>query len=426
MSFILKTNPIPVNIKLTAAGREKLSQGNFNVTHFSLGDSEMDYKFYKNNSIDPNTSNVLLPVENVKEIRYKIKRSFNDTNFLYSVDPVSTKSEVYNEVSMGFFNGNEIYNMSFNTEDTRVKESNLKIDISQLSTNTSTVTVIKDTDYTEGEGVEVGDYLLVSWINPYISGKTENTIQSDVYTPYLFYKIESISGTIAGNNLQLTLDRDVPNFNTGITGSTYYAYCYIYPKYDSILNYYGTEFLSDYWTFTDDNYIENCYNPNKRVHIWNFTLFYPENYIGVKTSDKIPNELYSYKYKSFLNYISANNVDLIYGIIHYTNSLPDNNIGERFYENSAELLLPTVMWHKNTDNKIGARFICDETLNTVLDNGIRYYNLIDLNNNIVGKCFPDLKIFLIEDQELVKILAFKSNRNWTLPTTRIGISGLNC
>ena len=84
------------------------------------------------------------------------------------------------------------------------------------------------------------------------------------------------------------------------------------------------------------------------------------------------------------------------------------------------------MWHKNTDNKIGARFVCDETLNTVVDSGIRYYNLIDSNKYIVGKCFPDLKIFLIEDQELVKVLVFKSNRNWTLPTTKIGISGLNC
>lgn len=426
MSFILKTNPIPVNIKLTEAGREKLSQGNFNVTQFSLGDSEMNYKFYKKNNINPNTSNVLLPIDNLKEIRYKVKKSFNDETLLYPINPSSKKNIVYNEVNMGFFDGNDIYDMSINTNLNRLKEHNLKIDISELSTDTNIVSIIKDNDYTIGEGVEIGDYLLVSWINPYISGKTENTIQSEYYTPYLFYKVESISGSIGTNNLQLTLDRNVPNFGAGISGSTYYSNCYIYPKYDSIINYYGTEFLSDYWTFTDNNYIENCYLTNNRINIWNYTLFYPENYIGITDSYKLPNELYSFKFKSFLNYISANNKNIIYGIIHYTNSLPDNNIGEGFYENSAELLLPTVMWHKNTDNKIGVKFTCEQNINVIQDSGISYYNLIDDNQYIVGKCFPDMKIFLIEDQELVKVLAFKSNRNWTLPTPKVGISGLNC
>jgi hypothetical protein len=426
MSFILKTNPIPVSIKLTAAGREKLSNGNFNITQFSLGDSEMNYSFYKKNGIDPNTSNVLLPFEALTDIRYKIKRSFNDSSFLYPVTSSTTKNEVYNEVNMGFFNGNDIYDMTINTELDRVKESNLKIDISQLSTNTNVLNIIKDTGYTAGNGVEIGDYLMVSWINPYLSGKTENDIESDIYSPYLFYKIESFTGTIAGNNLQVTLDRNVPNFGSGISGSTYYSYCYIYPKYDSILDYYGSEFLSDYWAFTDDNYIENCYNSNKKVNIWNYTLFYPEKYIGIEDTDKLPNDLYSYKYKSFLTYISATDINKVYGIVHYTNTIPDNNVGEGFYDNDAELLLPTIMWHKNTDNKIGVRFFCEQNINTVENSALRYYNLIDNNNYIVGKCFPDLKVFLIEDQELVKVLAFKSNRNWTLPTPKVGISGLNC
>jgi hypothetical protein len=426
MSFILKTNPTPVNIKLTAAGREKLSNGNFNVSSFSIGDSEIDYKFYKNNDINPNTSNVLLPFDNNKEIRYKIKKSFTDTEYNYPINPASTKNNIYNEVNMGFFNGIDIYNTSINTELNRLKEYNLKTDISQLSTDTNILNIVKNDDYVSGNGVEIGDYLLVKWYNPFINGSVDNEINSNIYNPYLFYKIISFTGSIGNDDLQVTLDRDLPNFGDALSGDTYYSSCYIYPKYDSIIEYYGSEFLSDYWNFTDNNYIENCYNPNNRVQIWNYTLFYPEKYIGITDDDKIPNELYSYKFKSFLNYISVNSVDNIYGIVHYTNSLPDNNIGESFYENSAELWLPTIMWHKNTDNKIGARFICEQNINVIQDNGLRYYNLIDDNKNIVGKCFPDLKIFLIEDQELVKVLTFKSNRNWTLPTTKVGISGLNC
>lgn len=426
MSFIQKIDQTSISIKLTNAGRERLANGNFNVRYYAIGDSEIDYNFYKRNNINPNNTNILIPTENITDIRYKIKKSFNDVNFLYEVSPSSYKDTVYNDINMGFFNGDDINLMKFNRESNRLKESGLKIDISTLTTNTNVVNIIQDDDYQTGNGVEVGDYILIGWTNPYTESFNTDQLNSEIYTPYIFYKIISISGTIGGNNLALTLDRNVPNFGTGVDVDTYYAYCFIYPKYDSILDYYGTEFLSDYWNFNTDNYIENCYNPNNKVYIWNYTLFYPDNYIGITDTDKIPNDLYSYKYKSFLNYISANSKQDVYGIIHYTNSLPDNNIGEGFYENTAELWIPTLMWHKNNSNKLGAKFVCEENVNNNIDLGLKFYNLVDENGNQVGKCFSELKIFLIEDQELVKVLAFKSNRNWTLPESQVGISSLEC
>jgi hypothetical protein len=54
--------------------------------------------------------------------------------------------------------------------------------------------------------------------------------------------------------------------------------------------------------------------------------------------------------------------------------------------------------------------------------GIRYYFLWDTHTNNsnglpnrVGKVFPDQKIIIIDDEELVAALSYKSNRNWTLP-----------
>jgi hypothetical protein len=44
-----------------------------------------------------------------------------------------------------------------------------------------------------------------------------------------------------------------------------------------------------------------------------------------------------------------------------------------------------------------------------------YRDLVDQYGNIVGKVFNDLKIFVIEDQELLFAMSYKSNRNWTLP-----------
>ena len=61
--------------------------------------------------------------------------------------------------------------------------------------------------------------------------------------------------------------------------------------------------------------------------------------------------------------------------------------------------------------------------------GIRYYNLWDTNANEynneypnrVGKVFPDQKIIVIDDEEIIASLSYKSNRNWTLPSPRISL-----
>jgi hypothetical protein len=59
--------------------------------------------------------------------------------------------------------------------------------------------------------------------------------------------------------------------------------------------------------------------------------------------------------------------------------------------------------------------------------GIRYYNLWDTHANIdgypsrVGKVFPDYKIIIIDDEEIIAAMSYKSNRNWTLPAPRVSL-----
>jgi hypothetical protein len=43
MSYILKNTSALINSRLTDTGREKLSQGNFNISYFQIGDSEVSY-----------------------------------------------------------------------------------------------------------------------------------------------------------------------------------------------------------------------------------------------------------------------------------------------------------------------------------------------------------------------------------------------
>ena len=145
-------------------------------------------------------------------------------------------------------------------------------------------------------------------------------------------------------------------------------------------------------------------------------------------------------------------------IIHYTNNTIDFFYGEKFAleqpisgtiaeditgdARNFKLHLPWLMWHKNPECCYGETFYVvppqdNFTITTTLlfephyikstknsdmnVPGIRYYYLYDTHPssnglpNPVGKVFPDQKIIIIDDEELIAALSYKSNRNWTLP-----------
>jgi hypothetical protein len=153
-------------------------------------------------------------------------------------------------------------------------------------------------------------------------------------------------------------------------------------------------------------------------------------------------------------------------IIHYTNNTIDFFYGEKFAleprditepeDNTGEarnfkVHLPWIMWHKNPQCCYGQTFYVDppgfdslltplfevhyleSTKNEDMNNpGIRYYHLWDTNPNQnstpeagipnrVGKVFPDHKLIIIDDEELVAALSYKSNRNWTLPAPKVSL-----
>lgn len=427
MSFILKENPIVVNIKLTDEGRKKLASGNFNISNFSVGDSEIDYEFYNSNNFNINNSIVLSSNENIKDIRYKIKKYNNTEINNHPINALTSKTEVNNDLNLGFFTGDDIYKLDIIKDYEYVKEFNLIIDNSTLFTSQfkNILTIRQGDNFVLNLEPEVGDYIMVKWINPNINYDSE--VNSEIYQPYLWYKILEITGSLANNNLSVIVDRDLPDFGE-LTANISFSYCMIFPKFNSMESYYGNQFLSTDWNFTDDELLENKKCDVKITPVLSFNIIYPKNNLGFKVNDIYPNDLNSYRYFGFLNYISEYNKDsdLILGIIHYTNTSINNNIGEGFYNNTPELLLPTIMWYKNKDNKLGVKFTCSDELKKISTYNIKYYDLIDNTGFVVGKCFIDIKIFLIEDQELLTAMNFKSNRNWTLPPSTLSINQIIC
>ena len=163
-----------------------------------------------------------------------------------------------------------------------------------------------------------------------------------------------------------------------------------------------------------------------------------------------PKETDTFYFNSFLEKkeVTPNEQKAI-AIIHYSNSSADMVYGEKLAlnkeianiemtmgdERTFKISLPTLLWHKSKVKKIGETFyanppgfnnfnvnyIKSNINSTMNDPGIRYFHLWDLNPNEnnelnrIGKVFPDMKTIIIDDEEVIAAMSYKSNRNWTLP-----------
>jgi len=293
--------------------------------------------------------------------------------------------------------------------------------------------------------------------------------------PMLTYRIVSVCQN------EITLDRPTPDY-TYLT-SVCYARTLIYPP--SMVPVYDSATPRQHWNDNVINFESVCYTDESDVKIWNMNIPWSENPAGLNSAlYKGYTEFGSIGYlgsKEYFGYASNSgqtDTDSVYyynsfgdkiivqpkdqkaiAIIHYTNQTIDFFYGEKFalepYDPSNpadttgqarnfKLHIPWVMWHKNPNCCNGETFWVDppgfdeldlfqvhyleSTKNSDMNNpGIRYYHLWDTNPNIngspnrVGKVFPDSKIIVIDDEELIAAMSYKANRNWTLPVPRISL-----
>jgi len=208
--------------------------------------------------------------------------------------------------------------------------------------------------------------------------------------------------------------------------------------------------------------------------LYDYTSFGSTSYIGAKEyfgymsdSGQTDTSLVFY-YNSFGDVIKVEPKEQkAIAIIHYTNQSIDFFYGEKFAlepfvdgstgeARNFRIHIPTLMWHKNPECCYGQTFYvdppgfldlcCEDNLklfkphylqskkNSDMNNpGLRYYHLWDTNpnpNNLgkpnrIGKVFPDDQIIIIDDEEIIAAMSYKSNRNWTLPAPRIGLTTPN-
>jgi hypothetical protein len=543
MGYILKNTSGLINTRLTDAGRQKLSQGRFNISYFQIGDSEVSYNVLPNfnytnfNVLEPsfNAQNTAgAPQSNKENIKYPIFVD-NGENNTYGIPYMDSIVEsVYNTAQpRGFFLGTSIpnteqYNWSALTMNCYAITPNYIVKMNTLN-GTNTIDLIFSGSNTNIiRNYKVGDIVTIIYDGKgrsdsscYITTTTTTvpptttttttdpcsppippaTTTTTTCAPIVCGPCEPIEGETCVVGLSscypiltykiigvclntLTLDRTTPDYS--YFSDECYGRVIIYPS--GMTEIYDSVTPSIHWNNDVINFESVCYNDQFNVKVWNMNIPWSESPAGLDSSTSNDYTKFgSVNYlgsKEYLGYASSsgqtdtsfsfylNSFDEIIqvtpeqqkaiAIIHYTNQTIDLFYGEKFatqpFDDSVEdttgqgrnfkLHLPWLMWHKNPNCCLGQTFWVDppgfEDLNLfqvnyikssknldMNDPGIRYFHLWDNNPNVnaltpnipnrVGKVFPDLKIIVIDDEELIAAMSYKSNRNWTLPAPKVSL-----
>jgi hypothetical protein len=295
------------------------------------------------------------------------------------------------------------------------------------------------------------------------------------------YLVVAVTGdSSTATTIDIQVDRNLPNFaSIGLSGLSSTMF---YPSGMTVM--YDTFTPQPFWANDVFNFETNCDVSQRNVYIWNMNIPWTESPAGLFSNtyqdyNKFKSTGYTntkeylgynsqkgqldtdsvYYYNSFLEKITVTPEEQkAIAIIHYTNQSIDNFYGEKFamedYDptnpgntgqaRNFKLSIPWLMWHKNPNATIGEVFYTDPSGFTTQNlfqvhymkskkdlnfnaPGLRYYHLWDTHANTngvpnrVGKVFPDLKMIVFDDDEIIASLNYKSNRSWTLPAPKLGL-----
>lgn len=485
MAYIIKNTSGLINTRLTDVGRRNLSQGNFNISYFQIGDSEVSYTAVPN--YNQTNNNILMPAFNAQNDTGSPQSNKQNIKYPYYVQGSqgntygipfmeSNFQEVYNSAGVkGFFTTG---NTEIQTSSAYTITSSYFVNMSSLTGGTGTTIQIEfdgfDSNCLSSGTPSINDLVTIVYDG---NGGCGDFGTNQILT----YKIQDMNpatGT-TGTTFTLTLDRPLPKFDNLLSGNI--ARLYVYPS--GMTQLYDFITPEPYWQTDTLNFESPCDVSNREnTPIWNmnipwtespaglfsstyedYTKFGSVTYIGTKeylgyngdSGQTDTSEVFYYN--SFDEKVVVRPKDQkAIAIIHFTNQDIDHVYGEKFstqpfdpqnptnnigLARHLKLNIPTLMWHKSNNSTIGQTFFIDppgydlckpfyirSTKNIDMnDPGIRYYHLWDTNpdsnNNLnrIGKVFPDQEIIVIDDEEVVAALSYKSNRNFTLPAPKLSL-----
>jgi hypothetical protein len=453
MSFLDSSNSEFLSARITRKGRKSIAEGNFVIKYFQVGDSEFDYTFsgFTGAGTTPR-QRVLAPMDGDQHVKYPYLLTGTDTiNYGNAVEQSITTTLKNAMGPAGFVTNYRPYDSDVCTGTTvecLVKE----ISLSEVD-GTNILSVPNATGYSQCE------FVTLVFKNQFVS---QNYVISGA-SQSLVYKITNVSPT------ELTFDRPMPNLSaeTGYaqvicnrcsleypeapTGSTV---CSPLPvdnlaqhdpwtletiwtqkpagldaSDEALSGYTGTQFasLKEYLGYTSTGQTFTNLTGGTISNPTSYTNSFGEK-IDVKPEDQRCIAVIHYselgdivndpeRFFKYDDYIGSETDE------EYYTYDPDDLVSD---VNHFEVYIPFIFYHRNTGTTIGAKFVMDTTdyyvssaKNTKPNtNNLKFRFLLDEQGIRVGKVFVDKKIIVFDDQELVAVLEYKTNRKYTLPAPR--------
>ena len=437
MSYIVEQNKPLFLTKITDIGRKAIAQGNFNFKYWAIGDSEINYDLI--NLIPEGLGNpsILKPKDN-----NPLFNSYITEDDCTQLQPISdgmlkvAKCCVRNAATeRGFFEGTGVTTPILKNNAAYVKYSGTV----QLSDLDGGITLNLNT-----VAFNDGDLLLLKIANS--ATGVLNATETEKPVLYLWFKIIK-----QGISTIVELDRRLPDFS--FMQPDVAVNFYIFEGDESIDNFYATGQTNIVWLEEKLEFRPECDTTD--VNVLNFNGVWNEDFAGILDNLQDYTKHGSFDYhttKHYLGYddicatgetVSVDCQDKLnfitdqykkgIGIIHFSNNSTLNEYGEYFYIDNLnslqlKLKLPTLMWHRRDfggsglGDKLGMQFVSSGQEKTLKNTDIKYFDLVeeftligDRTPIAVGKIFHNLKIVVIDDEELLAAMSYKSNRNYTLP-----------
>ena len=444
MSYIINNTDPFVSVKLTEKGRERLALGQLNFAFWSIGDSEINYG--REAIVDANptdvtlsaSSKVLRPVDRQPNIKYFIT-PINSTTQYQNIDSSNlnvVKAVVNNAADeRGFF-----------TNNTTSYTTNLSSSLTPYSQAISGATLSGGTSLTltTTSGVTVGDFILIKPSNNILGSLAINESTSAI--PNLWFKAQNVVGNV------VTVDRNLPNYSAFTATSSVIIY-----KGGEVYESIATGNTTAYWDSGTLSFNSSVNVSCNDVPVWNMNNVWCENMAGMSANTAYEDytKFGSYQYlgtkNPYLEYLCENSASTInfncngpgisypddvsksISIIHYTNNAISSVYGEFFYVDATndkivKVSVPNMMYHRRgfatgSGTTMGMVFIASGATQLIGTSDIQYIDLIEHPDYIaatetpmvVGKVFPQYKMIVFDDDEIVAAMSYKSNRNWTLP-----------
>jgi hypothetical protein len=476
MSFLNSSNSEYLSARITQKGRNSIAKGEFIINYFQIGDSEFDYNLaFSGLTGQTNHQMVLSPVDKESGVKYPYKLD-TATNVTYGIPIENSTIETVRNVMgpAGFVSEYNPYD-SVECTGSTIECITESINISNINGD-NVITVPSGQVFQNSEYITLvfGEFNGLDENHPVISGHTNS----------LIYKIINISGNVITLDRK-TPDLSSLSGFVQIVGNKCEIEFPISSEISPVcsptpidpMDQHNPWTLNVVWdekpigadvqgTTTDENlsgYTSNIYLSSKEFFGYNSTGQTFQNLTGgtisgftsknVSTGFKnsfgelievTPQEQrciaiihYSelgdlindperfFKYDDYISYKTGTTGDDI--------SLVDDREGEPISDTEYfEIFIPFISYHRNPTNSDtnGAVFTMD-TVNYYVRpvTGITesrfellFRYLLDESGNRVGKVFPTKKVVIFDDQELVAILDYRSNRRYTLGAPKVGFT----